>query len=58
MTPRWTAIAWTLQAASLAALVIGAGVLGAMSAAASLDAYGSIQLVEGYWLGPLPWAPG
>ena len=43
--------------ASLIALALGAGILVGMSFAASREAYGTISLADGYWLGPLPWAP-
>jgi hypothetical protein len=51
------AMAGPAQVVSFGALAIGAGVLLVMSIAASREAYGSISPVDGYWLGPLPWAP-
>ena len=57
MRRRTAAIAATVQVASLIALATGAGVLVGMSIVASREAHGTISLVDGYWLGPLPWAP-
>lgn len=55
MKRRARVVAGALHAVSITALAAGASVLFLMSMAASLNEYGRVSLVDGYWLGPLPW---
>ena len=55
MKRRAKVVAGALHAVSITALAAGASVLFLMSMAASLNEYGRVSLVDGYWLGPLPW---
>ena len=47
--------AGAVHALAITALAAGTSVLFFMSMAASLSEYGRASLVDGYWLGPLPW---
>ena len=55
MKRRARVVAGALHAVSITALAAGASVLFLMSMAASLNEYGRVSLVDGSWLGPLPW---